>query len=266
MFAAGIFDIQHVLMILGVCNQMSIEEQNVTTKLMVKGFSDTVKEANSLVVGGQTVINKWPMIGGTAIGFQDMKHGGLYSPNGARPGEVLVMTKPLGNQMIVNFNQYYKLNNDRWKQLVATGKIDAASVEDLYEKGLIYMSRLNRNGGILMLKHGATSSTDVTGFGIMGHAQNLVDIQKYKNQDWVFERLPCFKGLKDLDKIVRDFGLVEGKAAETSGGLLMSLPADSVAGFQKDMADLNEDAWVVGKVVEGTGQAIIHGCELFDSH
>jgi len=117
MFAAGIFEIQHVLMILGVCNGMSLEEQNVTTKLMIKGFADTVKEANSLVVGGQTVINKWPMIGGTAIGFQDMKHGGLYSPNMAKPGDVLVLTKPLGNQMIVNFNQYYKLNNERWQKL-----------------------------------------------------------------------------------------------------------------------------------------------------
>lgn len=139
-------------------------------------------------------------------------------------------------------------------------------MEDLYETGLVYMSRLNRNGGILMLKHGATASTDVTGFGIMGHSQNLVDIQKYKNQDWVFERLPCFKGLKDLDKIVRDFGLVEGKAAETSGGLLIAMPADSVEDFTKDMAALKEDVWVVGKVVEGTGKTVIADCVLFDSH
>lgn len=117
-----------------------------------------------------------------------------------------------------------------------------------------------------MLKHGATASTDVTGFGILGHSQNLVDIQKYKNLDFVFERLPCFPGLKDLDKIVRDFGLVEGKAAETSGGLMIALPAESVEAFTKDMQALKEEVWVVGKVVEGTGKTIMENCELFDSH
>merc|ERR1719237_1547898 len=231
---------------------------------MIEGFSDTVKEADSTVVGGQIVINKWPMIGGTAIGFQEEDCGGFYSPVNATAGNVLVLTKPLGNQMIVNFNQYYKLNNERWQKLVATGLITPESVEDLYEEGLIYMSRLNRNGAILMLKHGATSSTDVTGFGIMGHGGNLAEIQKNK-VDYIFKSLPCFKGLKDLDGIVRDFKLKQGKAAETSGGLLISLPKQNVEAYIKDMQDIGENAWVVGDVVEGTGKAVIaEDCQFVD--
>lgn len=250
LFAAGIFNIQHVLMILGVCNQMTQEEQDISTKLMIKGFNDTVREAGSMVVGGQTVINKWPMIGGTAIGFQDEKLGGFYSPVNAKVGDKLVQTKPIGNQMIVNFNQYYKLNNERWQKLLATGKINAEHVEELYEQGLIYMSRLNRNGAILMLKYGGTSSTDVTGFGQIGHATNLAEVQKNK-VDYAFHTIPCFKGLKDQDKIVRDFKQKEGLAAETSGGLLISLPQENVESYIKDMHDLGESAWVVGDVVEG---------------
>jgi len=191
-------------MILGVSNQMTQDEQNVSTKMMIKGFNDTVREAGSMVVGGQTVINKWPMIGGTAIGFQDEKLGGFYSPVNAKPGNKLVMTKPVGNQMIVNFNQWYKLNNERWQKLLETGKINGDLVEEMYEQGLIYMSRLNRNGAILMLKYGATSSTDVTGFGLIGHATNLAEVQKEK-VDYVFDTIPCYKGIKDLDKVVRDF-------------------------------------------------------------
>merc|ERR1712032_342561 len=65
-----------------------------------------------------------------------------------------------------------------------------------------------------MLKYGATASTDVTGFGILGHAQNLLGIQLNKSLDFVFEKLPCFKGLQDLDCIVRDFKLKQGFSAE----------------------------------------------------
>jgi len=256
LFAAGILNIQHVLMILGVCTQMNEEEQNVTTKMMIKGFSDTVKEANSMVVGGQTVLNKWPMIGGTAIGFQDKDVGGFYSPNGAVAGNVLVLTKPLGCQMVVNFNQYYKQKSEKWYKLLDSGKVTGDDIEDMYEQGLIYMSRLNRNGAILMIKYGATSSTDVTGFGILGHAENLAGIQK-NNVDFVFNSLPLFKKLKDLDGIVRDFGMRRGYAAETSGGLMVSLPKENVESYKKDMEELGENMWVIGEVVEGTKKAMI---------
>lgn len=167
--------------------------------------------------------------------------------------------------MIVNFNQYYKLNNERWQKLTATGLITPESVEDLYEDGLVYMSRLNRNGAIFMIKHGATSSTDVTGFGLIGHGGNLAEIQKNK-VDFVFKSLPCFKGLKDLDGLVRDFGLKEGKTAETSGGLLISLPKENYQAFIKDMQEIGETAWVVGEVTEGTGKAVIaEDCQFIDA-
>lgn len=87
----------------------------------------------------------------------------------------------------------------------------------MYEQGLINMARLNRNGAALMMKHGATASTDVTGFGILGHAQNLASIQK-ENIDFILTSLPFYKGLKDLDGIVADFELKKGFAPETSGG------------------------------------------------
>lgn len=166
LFAVGVFNIKQVLMILGVSNAMTPIEQDVSTKLMMEGFSETVQECGSQVVGGQTVINKWPMIGGTGIGFQCFYDNRFYSPVNAKVGDLLVLTKPLGNQMIVNFNQYYKLNNEKWKILKEKSGLTEQHVEDLYESCMRYMVRLNWNGAVLMIKYGATSSTDVTGFGI----------------------------------------------------------------------------------------------------
>lgn len=58
-------------MVLGVSRNMSEIEKEVVTGLMVEGFDQTAKEASSRVVGGQTVYNPWPMIGGAAIASID---------------------------------------------------------------------------------------------------------------------------------------------------------------------------------------------------
>ncbi len=53
-------------MILGVSTQMSEKEQDVTTTLMIQGFTEAAEQAESQVGGGQTVYNMWPMMGGSA--------------------------------------------------------------------------------------------------------------------------------------------------------------------------------------------------------
>lgn len=255
LYSCGVLEIRQVLMIISASTQMKKEEQLIVTGLMMKGFAAKVKEAGSLVVGGQSVMNEFPMIGGAAIGL--VRGENPYIPRNAKAGDILVLTKPLGSQILVNVNQYWKNNDAKWKTLSQEKKlITEDQIEKIYQQGLHYLPKLNKTAAEVMLKHGATSSTDVTGFGILGHAQNLAQIQQVK-VDFVIERLPSYSVLPSLDKIVRDFRFKEGLAAETSGGLMISLPPDRVEDFCREMESKGEKCWKIGKVIAGSGNAII---------
>ena len=255
LYSCGVLEIRQVLMIISASTQMKKEEQLIVTGLMMKGFAAKVKEAGSLVVGGQSVMNEFPMIGGAAIGL--VRGENPYIPRNAKAGDILVLTKPLGSQILVNVNQYWKNNDAKWKTLSQEKKlISEDQIEKIYQQGLEDLPKLNKTAAELMLKHGATSSTDVTGFGILGHAQNLAEIQLNK-VDYVIERLPSYSVLPSLDKIVRDFKYKEGYAAETSGGLMISLPADRVDSFIRGMELRGEKCWKMGRIVHGTGKAVM---------
>ena len=62
----GIDRIDHMLMILAISLKMSGEERQIVTKKIIQGFNDTANEAGTLITGGQSVMNPWPMIGGVA--------------------------------------------------------------------------------------------------------------------------------------------------------------------------------------------------------
>ena len=114
------------------------------------------------------------------------------------------------------------------------------------------------------MEHGCTSSTDVTGFGILGHAENLAEIQ-FENVDYVIDTLPCYRNLVQLDGIVRNFNIRGGRTPETSGGLLISFPRNKVGGFIKALADRGEEAWIIGRVVAGERKGrMSDNLEIFD--
>ena len=75
LYAMGITHIDNVLMVLGVSTQMSEPERQIVTREMMRGFNYKAKEANTKITGGQSVMNPWPMIGGTAISV--IKNNGL---------------------------------------------------------------------------------------------------------------------------------------------------------------------------------------------
>jgi selenide,water dikinase len=221
---------------------------------MMEGFSDTCKEAGTEVTGGQTVYNPWVMIGGTAMAV--IKEKELIRPNNAVEGDVLILTKPLAMQMVVNFNQYLKLNNDKWQKLKENG-LKEEEVIDCYNRSMEYMATLNLEGAKLMQKYKAHAATDVTGFGILGHAQNLATAQKQK-VNLVIDSYPVLGSLHKYDKMVRDFKLKEGRAAETSGGLLLALSRDNANDFLQEFKEkTGKEAWIVGEVTKGENKAII---------
>jgi len=76
---------------------MKEEDQEIVTREMMRGFNDKAVEANTIVTGGQSVMNPFPMIGGTAI-VTCLKEKVIY-PNNAKPGDIIILTKPLGTQV-----------------------------------------------------------------------------------------------------------------------------------------------------------------------
>jgi selenide,water dikinase len=189
-------------------------------------------EAGIAVVGGHSVDDAEPKFGYTVIG--EVHPDRVIANDGARPGDVLYLTKPLGSG------------------LVATAIKRGLCPRQLEREAVAVMSHLNRAASEAMLRAGASAATDVTGYGLIGHLANLkggADIQlaavpfmtgvralgekdlfpsgsrrnhtAYRDQvDW--------NGLSELDQLL----LCD---AQTSGGLLIAIPPENVAGFEAAM-------------------------------
>lgn len=245
LYAVGVVYCDNLLMLIGVCDGMSLSEQNITTEKFMQGFTATAKLAQTRVTGGQTVINAWPLIGGVAMSV--VKAAEIIYPHNALPDDYIVLTKPLGTQVAVNLHQW--MENEKWDRVK-----DFLTKEDAveaYNKACKSMSRLNRTGAQLMHKYGAHAATDVTGFGIIGHATNLAQNQK-ASVDFIISTLPIIANMKAVDTKNQIFKLLEGKSAETSGGLLICLPSENSAkSYIEEIKRLDgADAWIVGRVVE----------------
>ena len=92
-------------------------------------------------------------------------------------------------------------------------------MEKAYQNAMQCMARLNRNAADLMHKYDAHGATDVTGFGILGHARNLVANQK-SEVSFVLHTLPILANMVKIFKACEvNFKLLEGYSAETSGDI-----------------------------------------------
>ncbi|CAM5999735.1 unnamed protein product [Sphagnum balticum] len=117
LYAMGITNIQEVLMILGVSTDMNELEKDVSTTLMIEGFTDAAQQARTQVGGGQTVYNQWPMMGGCAIAV--VGDGEFVMPNSAQPGDAIILTKPLGTRLAINAMQWLKTNKEKREKILA---------------------------------------------------------------------------------------------------------------------------------------------------
>lgn len=117
---------------------------------------------------------------------------------------------------------------------------------------------LSLPGASLLHKYNAHACTDVTGFGILGHADNLAKHQK-NDLCFVIHCLPIITHMAKITTACNDsFGLLRGTSAETSGGLLVVLPPENAAAFCKDiLAQEGCQAWIIGVVEKGDRSAKI---------
>ena len=248
LYAEGVGECDFVLMLLAACREMPEEHRGICTREMVRGFNDACKEAGTTVTGGQTVLNPWPVIGGVATTI--CSEGEYVKSDGAQVGDVVVLTKPLGTQVAVNVHEWRVRQTPKWSELSKRNIISKEEAEDMMYAAVCSMARLNRHGGSLMVKHHAHAGTDVTGFGILGHAQNLMDNQ-VAEVGMEIHTLPCIANTAKVEQNgVLDFRLIKGYSAETSGGLMICMQEDDALAYCKEIEELDgEPAWIIGRVI-----------------
>jgi len=117
------------------------------------GGAGALADAGAVLLGGHSVADAELKYGMAVIGEADPAR--LLANTGARPGDRLLLTKPLGTGVLINA---YKFD-----------RLDTAGLEE----ALVQMERLNADAARLALEHDARAATDVTGFGLLGHAWNI---------------------------------------------------------------------------------------------
>src|SRR6185295_19068966 len=122
-------------------------------RAILDGAADKVREAGGIFAGGHTIRDPEPKYGLAAIGVAAPDR--LLRKGGARPGDVLLLTKPLGTGL---------LESGRRRGLTSDGDLQAA---------IDSMRRLNRRAAEVLVDHGIRGATDVTGFGLLGHGLEM---------------------------------------------------------------------------------------------
>jgi len=216
-----------------------------------RGGFDKLREAETILAGGHTVQGPEPLFGFAVTGVVDPQR--VITNAGARAGDRLYLTKPLGMGSVTT-----------------GGKLGKAS-GDLMRRAAEVMATLNLAAAEAMAEVGARACTDVTGFGLLGHARNIA---KASSVTLSFDAgaLPIFEGALALARegvvsggsarsrsaIGDDVGLAEGLDpdlvrivfdAETSGGLLICVPAEEAPTLERALAARDVPVHGVGEVI-----------------
>lgn len=200
---------------------------------ILKGGFDKATEAGVRIIGGHTIDDSHPKYGLAVVGFIHPEK--IITNAGAKPGDKLILTKPVGTGIIM------------------AGQRLGMAKEDDIEEAKRLMKLLNKSGAEVMKKHDLKGATDITGFGLAGHAQKMAKASKVSikinmksvpliGRTYNLADDGCIPGAsfrnleytendtsfnKELDYNLKMIAF----DAQTSGGLLMSVPvgiADSV--------------------------------------
>lgn len=219
---------------------------------MLRGGLDQLREAGTLVVGGHSINDEEIKFGFAVTGVVEPAK--MVTNAGARPGDLLVLTKPLGTGIVA-----------------LAAQLGRASPQALEGAGRA-MAALNRLPSELMVELGAHACTDVTGFGLVGHLCNIVRESKVTAEVW-WDALPLLPDVWDY----AGAGILSGAAernrsfadaalgadgvpeeamsvicdAQTSGGLLVALAPDAARQFVQRLHEAGvAEAAIVGAILE----------------
>ncbi|KAL0234718.1 hypothetical protein PCE1_001754 [Barthelona sp. PCE] len=249
-YSLGITDLTTVVMVLCLCPDWDKDLLDVVAGTLMRGFSDGAKLGGVPVDGGQTTYSPWPMIGGTVMSVSHKSE--IINGTHASVGDVVILTKPLGTQPLANAMQWLwqQEESEHRRELVASLGMTREEIETNVARSGKWMAMLNKTAAEMMHHADAVAATDITGFGLLNHATNLMKTMQ-PGTLMKIDRVPCMPGAIEVTQRSGFFKLLQGKAAETSGGLLVILPASKVESaldyFQEKEGYC---PWVVGQIVE----------------
>lgn len=235
-FATGAIDDVSCLVVLGIPRELRDRAPAI-----LAGIVDAFAAMDGTVAGGHTIMNPWPFAGGAVTATADPDH--LLDTRNATPGDRLYLTKPLGTQPAMGALRVQDGEFAETIEETATRSVDRIGAE-----ALSWMTTPNR-AAAAAARDLATAATDVTGFGLLGQAQVVAT-----NADVGIEitALPVIEGTIELSRLF-GYGLAEGESAETSGGLLLSVPADRSADVEAALSAAEVFHRRVGRVTDGAG-------------
>jgi len=226
---------------------------------ILKGGQDKVAEAGGVIAGGHTIADDTPKYGLAVTGWV---HPDNISTNAAaKAGDVLVLSKPIGTGVIISAK-----------------KNDLCS-EETYQAAVDNMKHLNRKGAEVMNKYGVKCATDITGFGLLGHAMKLAEASNVSIniQASKVPSLPDVIGLIEMGCIpgaaFRNLEFIEEHChfdksldynskmflvdSQTSGGLMMCVENDIVNELISDLQSAGyERSAIIGNITEKAGKLI----------
>jgi selenide,water dikinase len=220
--------------------------ENMPTELavgMLKGLGDFCREMDTPVVGGHTIRNPWPIIGGAATGVGDPEK--IVYTRGAKVGDKLFLTKPLG---IAPAMAAYRLRKEEEGQEFLKD-IPEDLVEGAVSEAIAGMTESNKPVAEAMQQVPVHAATDVTGFGLKGHASNMAMLGKV---DIVIDKLWVIRGTPQLTDIF-GYPLLTGEAKETAGGILVAVAKENADDLQSELEKRKVRYCEVGHVKEGPG-------------
>jgi selenide,water dikinase len=239
------------LNIVGLPPQLPIE---IGAEIM-RGGAEVAKRAGVALAGGHTIQDEEPKYGLIVLGFVHPDR--MITNRGASPGDSLLLTKPLG----------FGVTTTALKQ-------QKAAADDVAEV-VGWMKRLNNLAADLAVEFGVQGGTDVTGFGLLGHAAELAmtsnvglvlefgkiplvsGATKYA-QDWTFpggasDNRSYYGNQVQFTGRMEDWARMLLFDPQTSGGLLLSVAEDQLKPLLDRAGQIDLPVWQIGQVVEGKG-------------
>ena len=217
---------------------------------ILRGGSDVARESGTLLVGGHTIKDKEPKYGMAVTGIAHSH--AIVTNDNAKPEDVLVLTKPIGTGIISTAGK--------------NGKADDATLRN----AVASMRTLNKAAAEAMVASGANAATDVTGFGLIGHLLTMMEASN-ATASLQLNAVPVLPGTREL----LELGMIAGGTranwdsvgrktqwhpdipeseqlllcdAQTSGGLLISIPQERLDKLLSELADRNSQGSVIGTV------------------
>lgn len=225
---------------------------------ITRGIAEKVREAGAVIAGGHTIQDQEPKVGLVAVGLAAPDS--ILLKGGARPGDLLLLTKPIGTGVV--------------STALKAGSADPGHVEIAVE----WMKRLNSDPARAAHAASASAATDITGFGLLGHAVEMARSSAVQLK-FAAGRIPLLPGAIDYSKQGHIAGgTLDNEAyfgewvdfrdqidrplrtllfdAQTSGGLLVALPGSALELFNSEMEDRGSRSWIVGRVASGAGVSV----------